>query len=45
MVEQVREVGIRGFVRLLRKTISSPWLNKERIEFIAGQRHQLRLIA
>lgn len=45
LVEQVREVGIRGFVRLLRETLSSPWLNKERIEFLVGQRHQLRLIA
>ncbi|MEW6661990.1 MAG: hypothetical protein ACOY9Y_09610 [Bacillota bacterium] len=28
LVEQVREEGIRGFIRLLRETISGPWLQK-----------------
>jgi len=45
LLEQVQEVGIRGFVRLLRETISGPWLNKERIEILGKERHQLRLIA
>jgi hypothetical protein len=43
LVEQVQEVGIRGFIRLLRDTISGPWLNKERIELLCKKRHQLRL--
>jgi len=45
LVEQVREVGIRGFVCLLRETISGPWLNKERIKLLGKKRHQLRLIS
>lgn len=45
LVEQVQELGIRGFVCLLRETISSPWLNIERIKFLVKERHQLRLIA
>jgi len=45
LVEQVREVGIRGFIRLLRETLSGPWLNKERIKLLGKERHQLRLIA
>jgi len=43
LVEQVQQVGIRGFVRLLRETISGPWLNKERIELLCKKRHKLRL--
>lgn len=45
LAEQVQEVGIRGFIRLLRETISGLWLNKERIELLCKERHQLRLIA
>ena len=45
LVEQVREVGIRGFIRLLRETIGGRWLNKAQIEHLAGQHHQIRLIA
>lgn len=45
LAKQVQEVGIRGFVRLLRETISGPWLNKERIELLGKKYHQLRLIA
>ena len=45
LAKQVQEVGIRGFVRLLRETISGPWLNKERIELLGQKCHQLRLIA
>jgi len=44
LVEQVREFGIRGFIRLLRETISGPWLDKERIKLLVKERHQLRLI-
>ncbi|MDF9409955.1 hypothetical protein L7E55_16655 [Pelotomaculum isophthalicicum JI] len=45
LMEQVQEIGIRGFIRLLRDTISGPWLNKERIEILGKECHQLRLIA
>lgn len=45
LVELVREIGIRGFIRLLHETISGPWLNKERIKLLIKDRHQLRLIA
>lgn len=44
LVEQVKEFGIRGFIRLLRETISGPWLNHERIGMLVSkERHQLRL--
>ena len=46
LVEQVKEFGIRGFIRLLRETISGPWLNHERIGMLVSkERHQLRLIS
>lgn len=45
LAEQVQELGIRGFIRLLRETVSGTWLNKAQIEFLAGKRHQIRLIA
>jgi hypothetical protein len=45
LVEYVQELGIRGFVRLLRETVGAPWLNKERTGLLSKERHQLRLIA
>lgn len=45
VVDQVREIGIRRFIRLLRETIGGRWLNKTQIDCITGKRHQIRLIA
>ncbi|HAL65395.1 MAG TPA: DDE transposase family protein [Bacteroidales bacterium] len=45
LAEQVQELGVRGFVRLLRETISGPWLDLAQIDLFSKDRRQLRLIA
>jgi hypothetical protein len=43
LVEKVHEWGIRGFIRLLRETMSGPWLDHDRIRKWLQKRHSLRL--
>jgi len=43
LIGQVKEFGIRGFLRLFRETMAGPWLDKNRIKWLLTQPHQLRL--
>lgn len=42
LIKLVKENGIRGFVRLIRETITGPWIDKDRIVRLKTERHQLR---
>lgn len=43
LIEQVKEFGIRGFLRLFRETIAGPWLDKDRMKSLIMKKYQLRL--
>ena len=39
----VAELGARGFIQLIRQTLSAPWLNRSRVSELLDCRRQLRL--
>jgi hypothetical protein len=43
LVEMVQELGIRGFIRFLRETISGPWLDLDQVQQWLEKKSQLRL--
>jgi len=44
LVKMVRELGVRGFIRFIRDTISGPWLNPVWVKKRLAASFQLRLI-
>jgi hypothetical protein len=40
----IKDTGVQGLIRLVRKTLSSPWFNKRLIGEVMGIPYQLRLI-
>ena len=44
LVKIVRELGVRGFIRFVRETISGPWLDKAKVKKRLAENFQLRLI-
>ena len=44
LVKVVRNLGVKGFIRFVRETISGPWLNAERVQERLTTPFQLRLI-
>ncbi len=41
--EQVVSMGTRAFLRLVRETLTGPWLNAQRIRLLLTRPHQLRI--
>jgi len=44
LVKMVRELGVGGFIRFIRNTISGPWLDPLRVKRLLAAPFQLRLI-
>jgi hypothetical protein len=44
LVEMVRELGVRGFIRFVRETLSGPWLDPLWVKKRLAAPFQLRLI-
>jgi hypothetical protein len=43
LIEMVQELGIRGFIRFLRETISGPWLDLDQVQQWLKKKSQFRL--
>jgi len=44
LVKMVRQLGVRGFIRFIRNTISGPWLEPQRVRKGLAEPFQLRLL-
>lgn len=44
LIEMVRELGVQGFIRFLRKTLTGPWLDPLWVQRRLVAPFQLRLI-
>ena len=44
LIEKVKELGIRGFIKFIRETMTGPWLNKEMVIKRLNRNFQLRLV-
>ncbi len=44
LVKMIRDLGVRGFIRFVRETISGPWLDAERLQERLSAPFQLRLL-
>ncbi len=44
LIEKVKELGIRGFIKFIRETMTGPWLNKETVIKRLNRNFQLRLV-